>query len=131
MIIAGLLAALPGFLLKLAGSGLVDKVLDHKRKQMDTATEQAKIGLQREIKQLENEQDRRKRIAELQALEYQHKWLWIPKAAISLAAAQYIVISLVVQSFNLTADYNIVVPALSFWQEGIVATVVAYIYLKS
>ena len=131
MIFAGLLAALPGFLLKFIGSGTLETVLSHQRAKLDSANERERIDAGREVKRLENEQDRRKRIAELQALEYQHKWLWIPKAAISLAAAQYIVISLVVQSLNLTADYNIVVPPLSFWQEGIVATVVAYIYLKS
>ncbi len=130
MIIAGLLAALPGFLLKLAGSGLVDKVLDHKRKQMDTATEQAKIGLQREIKQLENEQDRRKRIAELQALEYQHKWLWIPKFLIMFFGSLYICARLAVLTWGLD-DYGVAVKPLDPWLEWVVGSVVIYMFLKS
>ena len=122
-------AALGAFLLKFATSGIVDKLLDHKRKQLETATEQQKIVLQRDIAKLQDEQDRRKRIAELQALEYQHWALWWPKVIIGLSVASYVAGSFAVKTLGLN-DYNVAVAELDLWQQGIAAVVVGYYFLS-
>lgn len=122
-------AALPGFLLKFLGSGVIESVLSHKRQVLQSANERERIGLEREIKRLENEQDRRKRIAELQALEYQHWALWWPKMIIGLSVATYVAGSFAVKTLGL-GDYNVAVPPLDAWQQGVAAIVVGYIFLK-
>ncbi len=122
-------AALGAFLLKFATSGIIDKLLDHKRKQLETATEQQKIVLQRDIAKLQDEQDRRKRIAELQALEYQHWALWWPKVIIGLSVASYVAGSFAVKTLGLN-DYNVAVAELDLWQQGIAAVVVGYYFLS-
>ncbi len=121
-------AALGAFLLKFATSGIVDKLLDHKRKQLETATEQQKIVLQRDIAKLQDEADRRKRIAELQALEYQHPALWWPKVLIGLAVALYVVARFSVKTWGLN-DYGVAVADLDVWEQGVAGLVVGYYFL--
>lgn len=130
MIFAGLLAAIPGFLLKFIGSGTLETVLSHQRAKLDSANERERIDAGREVKRLEAERDRRAKIAELQALEYQHWALWWPKLSIGMAVAFYVVLSFVVQALNLTGDYNIIVPELTLWQQYIAGVVVTYYFLK-
>jgi hypothetical protein len=122
-------AALGAFLLKFATSGIVDKLLDHKRKQLETATEQQKIVLQRDIAKLQDEQDRRKRIAELQALEYQHPVLWLAKFLIMIAVAQYVFARFSVKTWGLD-DFNIAVAPLDAWEQGVVVVVLSYIFMS-
>jgi hypothetical protein len=126
---AAILAFLPGFLLKFVGSGVLDTVLAHQRAKLDSANERERIDVGREVKRLENEQARRETIAKLQALEYQHWALWWPKMLIGFAVAQYVVISFVVRSLNLSADYNIIVPELTAWQAGIAVLVTGYYFI--
>ena len=126
---AAIFAFLPGFLLKFIGSGTLETVLSHQRAKLDSANERERIDASREVKRLENEQARRETIAKLQTLEYQHWALWWPKMLIGLAVAQYVVISFVVRSLNLSADYNIVVPELTAWQAGIAVLVTGYYFI--
>lgn len=126
-----LLGLIPSFLLKFIGSGTLETVLSHQRAKLDSANERERIDAGREVKRLESEQARRETIAKLQSLEYQHWALWWPKMLIGIAVAQYVVISFVVRSLNLTADYNIVVPELTPWQAGIAVLVTGYYFLKS
>lgn len=122
-------AFLPAFILKFFGSGVIESVLAHKRQMAETKTASEKIRADVEIKGLENELDRRRLISELQGREYQHRALWWPKMLIGLAVAQYVVISFVVRSLNLSADYNIVVPELTAWQAGIAVLVTGYYFI--
>ena len=129
MIFAGLLAALPGFLLKFIGSGTLETVLSHQRAKLDSANERERIDAGREVKRLENEQDRRKRIAELQALEYQHGWLWFPKFLIMLSVAVYICARFSVLTWGLD-DFGVAVKPLDPWLEYVAGGVLAYLFLK-
>ncbi len=122
-------AFLPAFLLKFLGSGVIESVLAHKRQMAETKTASEKIRADVEIKGLENELDRRRLIAELQGREYQHWALWWPKMIIMMSVAQYVAISFVVRSLNLSADYNIIVPELTVWQAGIASGVTAYLFI--
>ena len=124
-----MLALIPGFILKLLGSGIIEKVLDHKRKAMDTATEREKIKLQGEIAVLEAERERKARIAELQALEYQHGWLWFPKFLIMLSVAVYICARFSVLTWGLD-DFGVAVKPLDPWLEYVAGGVIAYLFLK-
>lgn len=123
-------AFLPAFLLKFLGSGVIESVLAHKKQMAETKTASERIRADVEIKGLENELDRRRLIAELQGREYQHWALWLPKMLIGISVAQYVAISFVVRSLNLSADYNIIVPELTVWQAGVAAGVTAYYFLK-
>lgn len=129
MIFAGLLAALPGFLLKFIGSGTLETVLSHQRAKLDSDNERERIDAGREVKRLENEQDRRKRIAELQALEYQHGWLWFPKFLIMLSVAVYICARFSVLTWGLD-DFGVAVKPLDAWLEYVAGGVVAYLFFK-
>lgn len=129
MIFAGLLAALPGFLLKFIGSGTLETVLSHQRAKLDSANERERIDAGREVKRLENEQDRRRRIAELQALEYQHGWLWFPKFLIMLSVALYIFARFAVLTWGLD-DFGVAVKPLDPWLEYVAGGVIAYLFLK-
>lgn len=129
MIFAGLLAALPGFLLKFIGSGTLETVLSHQRAKLDSDNERERIDAGREVKRLENEQDRRKRIAELQALEYQHGWLWFPKFLIMLSVAVYIYARFSVLTWGLD-DFGVAVKPLDAWLEYVAGGVVAYLFFK-
>lgn len=126
-----LLGLIPGFLLKFLGSGVIESVLSHKKQMAETKTASERIRADVEIKSLEGELKRRELVAELQGREYQHWALWWPKMLIGMAVAQYVVISFVVRSLNLTADYNIIVPELTTWQATIAAGVTGYYFLKS
>ena len=129
MIFAGLLAAIPGFLLKFIGSGTLETVLSHQRAKLDSANERERIDAGREVKRLEAERDRRAKIAELQALEYNHKWLWIPKFMIMLFVALYICARLAVLTWGLD-DFGVAVKPLDPWLEYVAGAVVAYVFLK-
>ena len=126
-----MLSFLPAFILKFFGSGVIESVLAHKKQMAETKTASERIRADVEIKSLENELERRKLIAELQVHEYQHWALWWPKMLIGLAVASYVMCSFLAKTLNLTADYNIVVPSLDVWQQGIAAIVVGYYFLKS
>ena len=126
-----MLAFLPAFLLKFLGSGVIESVLAHKKAMAETKTASEKIRAEVEIKGLENELDRRRLIAELQGREYQHWALWWPKMLMGLAVASYVAASFAAKTLNLTADYNIVVPDLDVWQQGIAGLVTGYYFLKS
>ena len=126
-----LLGLIPGFLLKFLGSGVIESVLSHKKQMAETKTASERIRADVEIKSLEGELKRRELIAELQGLEYQHWALWWPKMIIGLSVASYVAASFMGKTLNLTADYNIVVPELDIWQQGIAYLVTGYYFLKS
>ena len=125
-----MLSLLPGFILKLLGSGIIEKVLDHKRKLLDTATEQQRIKLQGEIAVLEAEKSRKARIAELQALEYQRWETRLVKMMLGFPVAVYVSASFIVAALNLTGDFNIVVPDLNAWQQAYALGVSGYYFLS-
>jgi hypothetical protein len=126
-----MLALIPGFLLKFLGSGVIDSVLAHQRKKLESANELERIKLEGSIRGLEIEQQRRETIAKLQALEYQHWALWWPKLLIGFSVASYVAASFAAKTLNLTADYNIIVPSLDIWQQGVAGVVTGYYFLKS
>lgn len=122
------IAALPAFLLKFLGSGVIESVLKHKQTLAMSKTVSEQIKADIEIKALENELERRRLIAELQVHEYQHWALWVPKMLIGIAVALYIVARFSVKTWGLD-DYNIAVAALDMWEQGVVAIVVGYYFL--
>lgn len=124
-----LLGFIPGFLLKFVGSGVLETALSHQRAKLDSANELTRIKAGSEIKRLEHEQNRRETIAKLQVLEYQHWALWWPKMLIGMSVATYVAASFSAKTLNLTADYNIIVPQLDIWQQGIAAGVVSYYFI--
>lgn len=126
-----LLGLIPSFLLKFIGSGTLETVLSHQRAKLDSANERERIDAGREVKRLEHEQQRRELITKLQGLEYQHWALWLPKMIVGLSVASYVAASFMGKTLNLAADYNVIVPELDVWQQGIAGLVIGYYFLKS
>jgi hypothetical protein len=123
------LAAIPAFLLKFLGSGVIESVLSHKKQMAETKTASERIRADVEIKSLEGELNRRQLIAELQGKEYRHWALWLPKMLIGLAVAFYIVARFSVKTWGLD-DYGIAVSPLDTWEQGVVGIVTAYYFLS-
>jgi hypothetical protein len=123
------LAAIPAFLLKFLGSGVIESVLNHKKQMAETKTASERIRADVEIKSLEGELKRRELIAELQGKEYRHWALWLPKMLIGLAVAFYIVARFSVKTWGLD-DYGIAVSPLDTWEQGVVGIVTAYYFLS-
>lgn len=112
----------------LLGDGLVEKYLNHKRAQAETASAERKDNINADIKVLEFEVRRRETIKELQLREYEHPLLWWPKFIIMAAVAQYWFAVFVHATLGLQ-DFNIVIVELTTAQEVVSTMVLTYMFL--
>lgn len=128
MIFAGLIAALPGFLLRFVGEGALEKVLVHRKDMAASANELEKAKMNADLKGIEFELQRRAMIRDLQLREYEHPLLWWPKAIIMLAVALYVFARFTVKTWGLS-DFHVAVAELDTWEAGVASVVMAYLFL--
>ena len=112
------------------GDGLVEKYLNHKRAQAETASAERKANIEADIKVLDAEVKRREAIKEMQLREYEHPFLWWPKFLIMMAVAVYWFAVFTHATLGLS-DFGIVIPELTSLQEGVSTTVLAYMFLAN
>lgn len=124
----GLLGVLFPFVKGLLGDGLVEKLLTHKRSLAESANELEKAKLDADVRVIEHELSRRAMIKELQLKEYEHPFLWWPKALIMMAVALYVFARFMVKTWGLN-DYQIAVAELDTWEAGVASMVLAYLFL--
>ena len=110
------------------GDGLVEKYLNHKRAQAETASAERKANLEADIKVIEFETKRRETIKELQLKEYEHPFLWWPKFIIMLAVAFYWFAVFMHTTLGL-ADFGVVIAELSPAQEAVSIMVLTYMFI--
>ena len=110
------------------GDGLVEKYLNHKRAQAETASAERKANLEADIKVIEFEVKRRETIKELQLKEYEHPFLWWPKFLIMMAVAFYWFATFMHVTLGL-ADFGVLIPDLTPPQDAVSVMVLAYMFL--
>lgn len=123
-----LLGLLFPFVKGLLGDGLVEKLLEHKRQLAASATELEKVKIEADIKTLDYELQRRAMIRDLQMKEYEHPFLWWPKALIMMAVALYIFARFMVKTWGLD-DYGVAVVDLDAWEASVASAVLGYLFL--
>ena len=88
-ILAGLVSALPSFLLKFIGSGTLETVLSHQRATLDSANERERIDAGREVKRLESILAEKQLIKDLQIKELEHPIMWVSKFMLVFSVCLY------------------------------------------
>jgi hypothetical protein len=110
------------------GDGLVEKYLNHKRAQAETASAERRTNIEADIKVLEFEVKRRDTIKELQLKEYEHPFLWWPKFLIMMSVGLYWFAVFMHTTLGL-GDFGIVIPELTPAQDAVSIMVLTYMFL--
>ena len=114
----------------LLGDGLVEKYLNHKKAQAETASAERKANLDADVKVLEFEVKRRDTIKELQLKEYEHPLLWWPKFILMLFVCLYWAARFMVKLTGLN-DFNVAIAELSTEEAVVSSMVLGYLFLAN